>query len=62
MVAMRFLVSLALVMLAACSTSDDTSAGGVTQGESDALNNAAAMLDKQKPAPPLSQDAPKKAN
>ena len=37
----------ALILLAGCG-GNDSAVGGVSQGEADALNNAAAMLD----APP----------
>jgi hypothetical protein len=40
--------ALLALMLVACSTSpDDSAVGGVTQGEADGLNEAAAMLDNQ---------------
>jgi hypothetical protein len=52
---MRFSICLAVLMLGACSAADDTSANGATQGESDALNNAAEMLDKQGVSPPLAE-------
>jgi hypothetical protein len=50
------------MMLAACSAGDDTSAGGVTQGESDALNNAAEVLDKQSPSPSFAKQPAQKPN
>jgi|GEM_PF-2958852 len=43
---MRPALAFAALLLAGCSGSDDRSAlGGVTQDESAALNDAAAMLD-----------------
>jgi hypothetical protein len=40
------------LLLASCGDSNsDSAAGGVTPGESQALNGAAEMLDKQQPAP-----------
>ncbi|MFM9853115.1 MAG: hypothetical protein ACKVOJ_09975 [Sphingomonadaceae bacterium] len=50
------------LLLSACANGDDTSAGGVTQGESDALNKAAMTLDAQNPSPRLSEVPPKKPN
>ena len=42
---MRWLSILAVVLLTACSGPNDKGPGGVTQGEADALNAAAAKLD-----------------
>lgn len=42
--------ALILLSLAACSDANRT-AGGVSEGEADALDQAAEMLDQQKPPP-----------
>ncbi|MFM9977468.1 MAG: hypothetical protein ACKVOP_05395 [Sphingomonadaceae bacterium] len=39
------------LLLAACGAPGDDGAGGVTRSESDALNDAAAMLDANAVAP-----------
>ena len=45
---LSFLALLAMLPLAGCGASDEGSGvGGVTSGEANALNEAAAMLDKR---------------
>lgn len=49
---MKFLVPLALVLLAACGPADsDPGPGGVTVGEAKALDEAAAMIDQRRLPP-----------
>ena len=49
---MRSLAFAGFLMLAACGGGpNDPGVGGVTQGEADALNDAAAMLDQSAPPP-----------
>ena len=47
----RMIFAGAALALCACDNSADNASGGVTQAESDALNNAAEVLDAQV-APP----------
>ena len=44
--AMRRLILVALLTLGACGAPADKAAGGVTQSEADALNAAAAKIDR----------------
>ncbi len=55
---MRTGIVLLLVMLVAgCgSAPNDPAVGGVTRGEAEALNDAAAMLDQNEPPPLLTND------
>ena len=46
---MRLIIILLAITLAGCSGPNDPGAGGVTRGEADALNSAAAKLDTQQP-------------
>jgi hypothetical protein len=56
---MRILFNLLLLLLlTACgSASNDPGVGGVTRGEAEALNDAAAMLDQTEPPPRLTDDS-----
>jgi hypothetical protein len=48
----RLLILFGSLSLASCgAATSDSAAGGVTPSESEALNDAAVMLDKQQPAP-----------
>lgn len=49
---MRLCLLPLLLLLAACASEPDTAPGGVTAEESEALNDAAAMLDNQSLLPP----------
>ncbi|WP_292973097.1 hypothetical protein [Novosphingobium sp.] len=63
MSAMRSL-TLALLLLACAACSDgNRTAGGVSEGEADALDQAAEMLDGQNPPPvaPSAQPSPQPA-
>jgi hypothetical protein len=49
---MRITIVAALLLLAGCGGSpNDPGVGGVTRGEAEALNDAAAMLDQTEPPP-----------
>jgi hypothetical protein len=57
---MRALFLALPLLLVACSGTDgDTAPGGVTQGEADALNDAAAMLDADAVSPNAIDAEPK---
>ena len=59
---MRMLAAMAgLVLLAACGADPEPATSGVTREESEALNDAAEMLDQTEP-PPNVLDAPAPAN
>ena len=49
-------IALAAVLVACGGGPNDPGVGGVTRGEADALNDAAAMLDDQSITPSLTND------
>jgi hypothetical protein len=53
----RFMPLLALTLLASCGSPNDPGVGGVTKAEAEQLNDAAEMLNQDKPPPSLSKDA-----
>lgn len=48
---MRFLLTVAFLLLSGCGSANDPVAGGVSPSEAQALNDAAEMLDQTEPSP-----------
>ena len=59
--AMRWIITLSLVLTLAACGDDNRTAGGVTKAEADALDKAAARLDSSLPPVPAEQPAPSPA-
>ena len=55
----RVAILVTALALCGCENGADNASGGVTQAESDALNNAAEVLDAQAVAPRVAGDARK---
>ena len=55
----HFVIIMAALALSACDSGAGDTAGGVSQSESDALNNAAEVLDAQATPPRVAEDAAK---
>lgn len=55
---MRRILSLSLALVLTACGEDNRQAGGVTRGEADALDDAAAMVEQQRPPAEAPQPAP----
>jgi hypothetical protein len=53
----RILPFFALTLLASCGSPNDPGVGGVSKAEAEQLNEAAQLLNQDKPPPSLAEDA-----
>ncbi len=58
---MRFVILASFALLASCGSPNDPGVGGVTKAEAEQLNEAAELLNQDKPPPRVAGDQSKAA-